>query len=227
MRLILTCCAAMAAILVLGVLWLVMARQFSQVVDSFATVRVADLSPSPFGWNGTWLQFGPPLGAVSENLVGDTPTIDPQFRSLSLTGPAPLYGSAADISVDAEGRLVLSVGGKSFVLAVRTGHYLPVEAGDTDMPEFAAEPGDSASLVIERSLFAWPTPFELNIVGLGATPTTWMRTIYYRLSWTKASGARLSMLWAGEQPYDSVNLWRAPGGFLTKVETHQAGELRP
>jgi len=117
---------------------------------------------------------------------------DPQFRNLDLTAPGPLYGSAAEIAVDAKGRMMLSAGG-SFVLAVRTGSYLRVDAGDPDMPEFAAEPGDSASLVIERGMLAWPTPFEINFVGMGGTTTTWERRVYYRLSWVKASGARLSM----------------------------------
>jgi len=210
--------AAVAAVLLLGLLWLAVARPLSELVDGVATVRVASLSPSPFGWNGTWLQFGPPLGDVSENLVGSMPGIDPQFRSLDLTRPGPFYGPAAEIVVDAEGRLVLSAGGKSFVLAARTGSYLPVDAGAPDMPEFAAEPGDSASLVVERSLLAWPTPFEINVVGMGGTAMTWKRRVYYRLSWVKASGARLSMVWAGEQPYDGVNLWHAPGAFLEKVE---------
>jgi hypothetical protein len=35
------------------------------------------------------------------------------------------------------------------------------------MPEFAAEPGDSASLVIELGMLAWPTPFEINFVRHG------------------------------------------------------------
>ncbi len=218
MRSVVTWGAALAAVLVLSLLGLVKARQLSELIDAVATVRVARLSPSPFGWNGTWLQFGPPLGDVGENLVGLDPAIDRQFRTLDLTGPGPLYGSAAEIAINAEGRLVLSAVGKSFVLAARTGRYIPVDVGDRDMPEFAAEPGDSASLLIERSLFAWPTPFEINVVGLGGTATTWKRHVYYRLSWVKASGARLSMLWVGEQPYDRVTLWRAPGLFLTKVE---------
>jgi len=213
--------AAVAAVLVFGLLWLAMASRLSELVDGVATVRVASLSPSPFGWNGTWLQFGPPIGDVSENLVGRMPAIDPQFRSLDLTRPGPSYGPAAEIVVNADGRLVLSAGGKSFVLAASTGGHLPVDAGAPDMLEFAAEPGDSASLVIERSLFAWPTPFEINFVGMGGTATTWKRRVYYRLSWVKASGARLSMLWIGEQPYDGVNSWRAPGAFLEKVEIRE------
>jgi hypothetical protein len=207
-----------AAIAGLGVLWLVLARQLSELIDAVWTVRVASLSPSPFGWNGTWLQFGPPLGEVGENLVGRLPGIDPQFRGLGLTGPGPLYGPAADLTVDAAGRLVLSAGGRSFVLGVRTGGELPVDAGDSRMPEFAAEPGDRVTLVIEHSLFAWPTPFEMNVVGLGGTATRWRRYVYYRLSWVKASGARLSMLWAGEQPFYGVDLWGAPGSFLTRID---------
>ena len=135
---------AAAVVLLLGLLWLVMARQLSELLDTVTTVRVASLSPSPFGWNGTWLQFGPPLGDVGENLIGRLRAIDPQFRTLDLTGQGPLYGSAAEIAVDAEGKLVLSASGKSFVLAARTGSYVSGDAGDSDMPEFAAELGDSA-----------------------------------------------------------------------------------
>jgi hypothetical protein len=212
--------AALAALLLVGLSWLVMARHLTELVDDVATVRVARLSPSPFGWNGTWLQFGPPIGEVHETLVGRMPGIDRQFRSLGLTGPGPLFGRAAEIAVDAAGRLTLSAGGKSFVLGARTGNHLTVDTGEPDLPEYAAEAGDSVSLVIERSRLAWPTPFETNFVGLGGTATTWKRHVYYRLSWVKASGARLSLLWAGEQPYDGVNLWRAPGSFLAKVEIH-------
>ena len=210
--------AGIAAILVLALLWLVMSRQLSELVDRVTTVQVASLSPSPFGWNGTWLQFGPPIRPVSESLVGRSLDIIPQFRSLGLTGPGPSYGAAAQIAVDADGKLLLSAGGRSFVLASRTGRFVPGDAGDPQMPEFAAEPDDRVSLVIGHSLLAWPTPFDLNVVGLGATATTWKRHVYYRLSWVKASGTRLSLLWVGEQPYDGTNLWRAPGAFLVGVD---------
>jgi hypothetical protein len=60
---------AATAIFLLGVSWLVTARQISELVDAVWVVRVASLSPSPFGWNGTWLRFGQPLGDVSENFV--------------------------------------------------------------------------------------------------------------------------------------------------------------
>jgi hypothetical protein len=216
------CGAAAAAVLLLGLLWLAKARDLSEIVDAAATKPVARLSTSPFGWNGFWLQFGPPLGFVGERLVGRAPGIDPQFRSLDLTGPGPLYAAGADLNIDAEGRLTLSHGGKSFVLGARTGGHIQAEAGDEEIAEFASDPGDKAALVIERSLLAWPTPFEIDFVGLGGTDMTWKRHVYYRLTWVKASGARLSMTWAGEQSYDSANLWRAPGSFLTKVEIRDA-----
>jgi hypothetical protein len=44
---------AVAAVLFLCLLWLVMARHLSELLDGVAMVRVASLSPSPFGWNGT------------------------------------------------------------------------------------------------------------------------------------------------------------------------------
>jgi hypothetical protein len=34
------------------------------------------------------------------------------------------------------------------------------------------------------------------------------------------------MVWAGEQPYDKANLWRAPGLFLVKVQIRESGEQR-
>jgi hypothetical protein len=37
--------------------------------------------------------------------------------------------------------------------------------------------------------------------------TTWIRHLYYRLFWTKASGARLAMVWRCEQGYDGTNGW--------------------
>jgi len=214
--------AAFTGILLLGGAWLLLARPLSEALDAMGTARVATLSPSPFGWNGDWLQFGPPIAGPSEPFVLREPGIDPQFRSLDLSAPGPLYGHAAEIGEDGSGRLVLTSAGKRFVLALRTGRSLPVQDGERAMPEYVAEPGDQASLTIERSLLAWPAPFALNVVGFGGGAATWKRHVYYRLSWLKASGARLAMLWAGEQPYDPVNLWGAPAASLAKVEIRQA-----
>jgi hypothetical protein len=83
-----------------------MAHHLAELVDCVATVRVTKLSPSPSGWNGTWLLFGPPTAEVHGQSVGRMPGIHLQFRSLDLSGPGPLDGSAAEITADAAGRLV-------------------------------------------------------------------------------------------------------------------------
>jgi len=213
--------AVLAVAAALGLVWLVFARQLSQQVDKISVARVATLSASPFGWNGTWLQFGPPVGPVEPRFVGDLPGWDAQFSGLSLTGPGPNYGSAAAIAVEPAGRLVLSAGGKSFLLGLRADGGIPTPGGGgPDMPAFAAEPGDAVTLTVERSLMAWPTPFSGGFMP--GTPSTWSRHVYFHLVWRKASGARLDMLWAGEQGYDGASGWRAPSGFLVRVDIRPA-----
>jgi hypothetical protein len=95
------CGLPVAAILLLGLLWLANARQVSQLIDTVATVRVARFSPSPFGWNGTSFQLaaGQPHGAAGRAAARDRPGIT------DLTGPAPLYVSAAQVAVNAVGML--------------------------------------------------------------------------------------------------------------------------
>src|SRR5436305_361678 len=74
--------------------------------------------------------------------------------------------------------------------------------------------GDTVSAALDRSLLAWPTPlFQVNFMT-GYVPS-WQRNLYYRLSWAKASGARLDILWRLRQDYDAVNGWT--GGRLTDL----------
>lgn len=213
--------AVLAVAAALGLVWLVFARQLSQQIDKISVARVATLSTSPFGWNGTWLQFGPPIGPVEPRFVGDLSGFDPQFGGLDLTGPGPLFGPVAAITVEPGGQLILSAGEHNFVLGVRTSGGIPTPGGgDPDMPAFTAEPGDAATLTVERSLMAWPTPFNFSFMP--GTPSTWSRHVYFHLVWRKASGARLDMLWTGEQGYDGANGWRAPGLFLVRADIRPA-----
>ncbi len=71
------------------------------------------------------------------------------------------------------------------------------------MPAFAPGPGDTMSAALDRSLLSWPAPYRINWMT-GYTPS-WQRYIYHRFSWTKASGARLDILWRYRQDYDGVN----------------------
>ena len=78
--------------------------------------------------------------------------------------------------------------------------------GEKPMPAFAPGPGDTNSVVLDRSLLSWPAPlFQFNFMT-GYTPS-WQRNIYHRFAWTKASGARLDILWRYRQDYDGVNGW--------------------
>jgi hypothetical protein len=91
------------------------------------------------------------------------------------------------------------------------------------IPAFAAEPGDEASLSLEQSLLGWPAPFTLAATLLSGPPTTWMRDLYYRLLWTKPSGAWLAMVWRCEQGYDGTNGWHNFGfAELIRVEIRPA-----
>jgi hypothetical protein len=84
------------------------------------------------------------------------------------------------------------------------------------MPEFAAEPGYETTLVIERSF--WLGRPHSRSISSAWDSDDMAAPVYYRLSWVKTSGTRLSILWVGEQPYDGVNLWRSPEAILTQVE---------
>jgi hypothetical protein len=93
---------------------------------------------------------------------------------------------------------------------------------------FAAEPGDMTSVTLERSLLGWPAPFSLAGTYLSGPPTTWLRHLYYRLSWIKDSGARLDMVWRCEQGYEAINGWHNFGfAELIRVEIRPAPPSQP
>jgi hypothetical protein len=194
------------AIVVLAALWLVTARWCSQMVDQVSTVPVGTLSPSPVRWDGVFLQFG----ADGEAMLGPEGWDDVGLLSgahtLSLSGPGPDYKAPAIVEVDDQNRLTIAAGGRRIALGARAGD---LSGSDGPIPAYAADSDDKTALTVEKSLLSWPTPFDLNFMtGRGST---WRRNLYYRLSWTKASGARLTMLWRFEQGYDPVNGWRSPG----------------
>ena len=139
---------------------------------------------------------------------------------MGLTGLGPDYKQAASLEINANDQLVLIAGGRSFVLGSRAG---TISGDDKPIPAFAAEPGDTASVTLERSLLGWPAPFSRAVTYLSGPPTTWLRHLYYRLPWKKASGARLNMVWRCEQGYDAINGWHNFGfAELIRVEIRPA-----
>ena len=195
--------AAIALVALWGV-WRFTAERWSLLVDRVYTARMLVIRSTPFGWNGTYLQFEDAIPGLvgltgfnpGERLVG--------AHLLELSGPGREYKQVATFEVNASGQMELFAGGRRFVLGARAG---TVPGDDRPIPAFAAEPGDTTSLVLETSLLGWPAPFTLAGTYLSEAPTTWMRHLYYRLSWRKASGAQLVMVWRCEQGWERINGW--------------------
>ena len=211
---------ATVALAALLILWFLTAQWCSLLVDRVYTAPMAVVPSTPFGWNGIYLQFGAAIPGLAglqgfnpgERLTGE--------HMLGLSGPEPEYKPAATLEINADRRLMLVAGGHSFVLGSRAG---TIPGDENPVPAFAAEPGDTTSLTLERSLLGWPAPFSLAGTYLSGAPTTWLRHLYYRLSWEKASGARLTMVWRCEQGYEATNGWHNFGyAALIEVEIQPA-----
>src|SRR5215813_8298471 len=110
-----------------------------------------------------------------------------------------------EVDCDSSSRVVVSVDGRAFELGSRT--------GPSSGFEFAPDPGDQVSLTVDRSLVSWPTPFDFNFMT-GHSPS-WKRHLYYRLRWTKASGANLTTVWRYEQYFYDSDGWT--DGFMIRA----------
>jgi hypothetical protein len=68
-------------------------------------------------------------------------------------------------------------------------------------------PGPEYEQVATFEFNGWPAPLTLAGTYLSGAPMTWMRHLYYRLSWRKVSGAQLAMVWRHEQRWERINGW--------------------
>ena len=161
-------------VLVLAV-WIVAGRQISMLVDRAKTVFLKSLPVAPLDLEEFFTVGRLRIGEIELSTQGT----DYQ--------PFPMQ-----ISVDSKQQPVLSMAGKSFLLA--------------------PEPGDETTLTMERSLLSWPTPFDLNFMT-GVSPS-WKRHVYYVFRWKKASGSTLKMVWRYEQYFYGPN-WTS--GFMTRA----------
>src|SRR5262245_13913264 len=149
----------LGSVVVLSLLWVATARYVSLFLDRFKTVTIKSLPTTPLTHSdeaGGILQ----IGELQMSLQ------DPNYDRFRL-----------EIDRNSENRLVLSVAGKSFLLA--------------------PEPGDDTSFTVQRSLLSWPTPFDFNFMT-GHSPS-WKRHLYYVFRWKKRSGSTLKMVWRYEQ----------------------------
>ena len=165
--------------------WIFGGRQVSLFLDRFGTIEMSSARINSIAYEGSG------TGGILH--VNDL--------ELSLNDR---NGSNPSIGTTKTDQLALADGGKVFPFgAVRTeGENL------TTVP--AAD--DNASIEIRKSVLSWPTPFELNFMT-GQSPS-WKRHLYYRLLWTKSSGAKLEMVWRYEQYFYPGN--GLASGFMTR-----------
>ena len=172
----------LAAFLLIG--WLVLGRQVTLHLDRVIPGRIVSLPVSPLKYDGGGF------------VIGDIPLL---FATLDNRR------SALRLESDSANRVILSDGLASFTLGPRTN---PVDPAGRPEIDFVADAGDIMTLTSRRSLLAWPTPFEIKIMG-GPAPW-WKRYVYHRLNWHKRSGANLAMLWRYEQRYFAATGWSRP-----------------
>ena len=176
-------------VLALVVLWLWRGRDVVTLADRFKVIETESQPVATISYNGE--------GSGGAFQVGD---VRLSLDEVKLPAGPPNVGTTLD------GQVALSYAGRVFAFG-----HIPVEAQQLQTSPAA---GDTATLSIEHSAIAWPNFFEVNYMT-GNSPK-WKRYIYRKLSWRKASGAKLEMLWRYEQFYYTNDGWVQ--AFMTRPE---------
>jgi hypothetical protein len=162
-----------AIVVGLLIVWLTLGRRIALVVDRVRTVEDHNLPIDSMTYSSGALRIGEAILLTDSDLA---------------------------VRWDEHERLVMSTGGRDFLLA--------------------REPGDTVAFTLSHGL-SWPTPFDFNFMT-GHSPS-WKRHRYYRLLWTKANGSKLDLLWRYEQWfYDGLGGWSGdmnglnPTGLVSK-----------
>jgi hypothetical protein len=169
------------------IVWLFVARQVSMVLDRLVTLPLRTLPVTP-------LSYSP--GTI-------------RIADLLLSFAARSGNDAIGVDSDSSGRVALTIDGRAFALGTRIG------APTTTGFDFAPDQGDRLSLTVDRSIVSWPTPLDFNFMT-GHSPS-WRRHLYYRLRWTKASGAGLTLVWRFEQYFYDSDGWAS--GTMTREDS--------
>ena len=177
-------------IVALAVLWLWRGRDLVTLGDRFKLIETTSQPIETITYNGD--------GSGGNLQIGDI--------TLSLD-ETRLGGSAPNVGTTKDGQLALSYAGRVFAFGP-----VPVE---TQQLRATRPSDDTAALSIEHSVLAWPNFFEVNFMT-GNSPK-WKRYIYRKLTWTKANGAKLEMLWRYEQFFYRNDGWVQ--GFMVRPES--------
>jgi hypothetical protein len=174
----------------LSALWIFRGREISSFVDRYWTIETESA----------------PIRFIAYEGSGTGGVLTVNDLSLSLNEISPDISLSVGSTKD--NQLALSSGGKVFAFGPLT-----TTGGDTgDHLAAMPSPGDQGSVITRHSVLSWPTPFDWNFMT-GHSPS-WKRHMYYKLRWTKSSGAELQMLWRYEQFFYPGNGWA--GGLMTR-----------
>lgn len=160
------------------------------------------------GMLAAWLLAGASISASLDRFltVGKTPLPLGQFAldsdQLTIGSRRWWLGSGLRVAQDSHHRVTLSSGSSTFTV----GPTIACAFGSAGACfDFVADPGDEITFSKSRSWLAWPTPFQISIMG--AARTSWRRHAYYRLLWKKSSGATLELLWRDQQGFYAEVGW--------------------
>ena len=178
---------ALLLLIALVVLWLWRGRDLVTFADRFKLIETSSQPIETITYNGD--------GSGGALQIGDV------TLRLDEGGTTPNVGTTKD------GQLALSYAGRIFAFGP-----VPVEIQQLRATRSS---DDTATLSIEHSALAWPNFFEVNFMT-GNSPK-WKRYIYRKLTWTKANGAKLEMLWRYEQFFYANDGWVE--AFMVRPET--------
>ena len=184
-------------LLALTVLWLWRGRDVAPLVDQFETVRTRSEQFNSISYQGS--------GTGGVLRAGE---VDLDLDEAVFSGAKPNVGTSTD------GQLALSFRGKLF-------QFGPTKSENEQLSANVPS-GDIATLSVEHGVLPWPNFFEVNFMT-GNSPK-WKRYIYRKLTWKKANGAKLEMLWRYEQFFYRNDGWvdgfmiRPPATGLIRVE---------
>jgi hypothetical protein len=152
---------AAVALATLLFVWFFTAQWCSMLVDRVYTAPMAVVQSSPFGWNGTYLQFGsaiPGLVGLQGFNRGELLT---GAHLLELTGPGPDYKQAASLEINANDQLYsLQVAAALCSVLAPVRYKAMTNRSQPSRPSLATRPPlpSNAACWVGQHRSAWPGP---------------------------------------------------------------------
>ncbi len=183
-KIVLTLAILVAFLILVGAAWIFAGRQVSLFLDKFGAVEARSERIRSVRYEGNGAG-----GVLYVNQIALT------LNDVVSPLQPPSIGSTKD------GQLALAAGGKVFAFGP-----MPNQV-DAISESLATSPpaGDEAWISIRHSAIDWPTPLDFNFMT-GSAPS-WKRYQYYRVRWTKRTGANLHLSWRYEQYFYSNHGW--------------------